>query len=299
VVHDREGNVTQYGGEATSVDSIVEMEQDAYVAVPGGVPKPQKKRLDFIESPFLLSVNLEKEIIDYEVRPEQLDIRIAQMHAFYDKYHEPPKQKGKRENEKELSRWVHTRRTSKGKNDELDNRIVREFHWWSWDPLAEQFDKKINQMYAFYEKYREPPKQQGKRENEKELSRWMQLRRVKKGGNPEIDSRIVREFPWWSWDPLSERVEEKIKQMHAFYEKYHEPPKHCGKRENEKELAAWILNHRVRKNPEIDDRIVREFPWWVWNPLAERFEENIKQMHAFYDKYHEPPKLDGKRENEK
>ena len=314
-MHSLENGVETHGTGA-ALETLIEMEPGMYVHTRRRVSPPQGNRLQFTESPFLLSLHapdgvgvgdgvggsLRTAVMDHEVRPERTDQIIQKMHDFY-AAHGEPQQKGVRENEASLASWIGTQRTNKkrGLNPELCARIEREFPWWSWDPWADVFERTITQMHSFYAAHGEP-ENGGVRENEASLAKWIGKHRnnKKKGLNPELCARVEREFPWWSWDPLADVLERTITQMHVFYAEHGES-KRGGVRENEDSLATWISTQRTNKkkglNPELCARVEQEFPWWSWDPLADAIEQNITQMHAFYAAHGEPKK-GGVRENE-
>jgi hypothetical protein len=307
-VHRREAPVEQCEGAAAIEASIVEMEPDRFVVARGAVPAaPRKNRLVFDSiSPFLQSIRFDEAmgtaVVEYELRPEHFEQRIAQLHVFYTKYGEP-KRGGVHENERSLACWIQNRRQDKkkGKNSELCHRIHSEFSWWSWDPFVDEHEKTIQDLHAFYAKFGRP-KEGGVRQTEDSLARWISKRRrdKRKGKNVELCARIHSEFSWWSWDPFVDELEKKIQGLHVFYAKYGEP-KRGGVRENERSLACWIQNRRRDKkkgeNSELCDRINSEFSWWSWDPFVDEHEKTIQHLHAFYAKFGKP-KQDGLREKE-
>ena len=213
---------------------------------------------------------------------DAFDNSIQEVDAFYKKYGEPPKDKGKRENEASLGSWIQSRRSDKKKGDltpEKIQRIETVFKdWWSWDPLEDAFENYIQEVDAFYKKYGEPPKDKGKRENEASLGSWIVSRRKeKKKGDltPERIQRIETVFQdWWSWNK-DDAFENSIQEVDAFYKKYGEPPKQRGKRENEASLGSWIQNRRAEKKKgdltaEKIQRIETVFKdWWSWGKTSD------------------------------
>ena len=310
-LHSLENGVETHGTGA-ALETLVEMEPGMYVHTRRRVPPPQGNRLQFTESPFLLSLHppdgggvgdgiggsIRIAVMDFEVRPERTDVIIQMMHTFYAAYGEP-KQRGTRENENTLGIWVNNLR--RRRPPDLCARIEREFPWWSWDPSADALERSITEMHVFYAVHGEP-KLKGIRENEASLATWINniRQKKKKGLIPEVCARVEREFPWWSWDPFADALERTITQVHVFYAAHGEP-KNGGVRENEDSLATWIGTLRSTKkkglNTELCLRIEREFPWWRWDPRTEIHDRNIKLLHVFYEA-HGLPKQKGVRENE-
>lgn len=226
------------------------------------------------------------------------------MHDFYSKHCNPPKKYGTREHEQFLATWTHNQRAKKNKglNPELCERIEREFPWWSWDPLVDALERNITQMHAFYAAHGEP-KKGGVRENEASLANWVGKLRgdKKKGLTPELSARIDREFYWWSWDLLSESLDETVQNLTKFYTVYGEPRRDGVRTSDEHFLSRWIGCRRQDKkngrNIDLCDWLQKEFSWWTWDPIADEQETKIKQMHLFYAKYG-LPKQHGIRANE-
>ena len=317
-LHSLENGVETHGTGA-ALETLVEMEPGLYVHTRRRVPPPKDNRLQFTESPFLLSLHapdgvgvgdgiggsLRTAVMDYEVRPERTDVIIQMLHDFYTAHGGPPKRNGVRENEKYLDGWIHARRQDKknGRKLDLTARIVCEFDWWSWDPHADAMENIIQQLHIFYEKYGDTPKQQGKRENESTLASWMCTCRMhkKKGRYGHLCDRVEHEFHWWRWNPLADALEQNIEMLHIFYEEHGEP-RNDGIRENEKVLATWIgtlrTMNKTYRNPEICDRIDAEFGWWSWDPLADAFEKKIKMLRVFYEEHGQRPIKEGVRTNE-
>ena len=94
-------------------------------------------------------------------------------------------------------------------------------------------------------------------------------------------------------------AEQHIANIHLHMAQNGEEPR--MQNSSEKELARWIANRRkdkkAKRNQELCERIEMEFPWWSWDPVAEKHESKIASLHEFYAKYGEP-KIEGTRENE-
>lgn len=162
-----------------------------------------------------------------------------------------------------------------------------------YEVRPERTDMIIQMLRDFYNEYGEPPKTGGTHDHEKTLATWISNRRQDKKKHRKLTlcARIETEFQWWSWTPLSEKVEETIQMLHTFYAE-HGLPKKDGRREKERFLSAWISTRRREKksgkNATFCDRIEREFHWWSWDPHSDRFNTNFQELHDFYALYGEP-----------
>ncbi len=128
---------------------------------------------------------------------------IEDLKEFYRTYQEAPISDGGRSNEKKLSTWIEKCRIDKRKGKlsaELEAHILT-LPWWSWDPVADNQHKAIEDLKLFYHTYRETPIQRGKRPNEKKLASWISNRRTdkKKGTLSAELEAVILTLPWWSW----------------------------------------------------------------------------------------------------
>ena len=253
-----------------------------------------------------------KEWWSWNHQDDAFEDNIEKVNAFFNEHGEPPKKKGKRVKEIFLASWITKCRFYK-RNGILTHKRIKLIEtvfkeWWSWDPILDFFEGKIEEVDAFYKKHGEPPKHNGIRENEPSLWCWLNRRRLDKRKGiltPEKIHRIESVFKeWWKWDLFADAFEDKIEEIYAFYKEHGEPPKKKGKRGNETILAVWIMTRRSDKKkgiltPEKIQRIETVFKdWWSWDRICDGFEDKIEEVDAFYNEHGEPPKKKGKRENE-
>jgi sulfur relay (sulfurtransferase) DsrC/TusE family protein len=232
---------------------------------------------------------------------------IQQLQEFYEMYKEVPEQRGQRPNERTLAIWIGERRKTKKKgalSTTLEAKILM-LPWWSWDPITDAHNKKIEELKSFYEIYNEAPKHSGKRHNEITLATWISHRREdKKKGilDAELEAKIIT-LPWWSWDPFTDAHTKAIEDLKLFYETYKEVPISRGKRPNEKTLATWMSARRKdKKKGKLDAEIeaqVLTLPWWSWDPFTDAHTIAIEDLKLFYETYKEAPVKRGTRPNEK
>jgi superfamily II DNA or RNA helicase len=276
-VHDRDGNVTQYGGEAAAVDSIVEMEPDAYVTVHGGVPTPpREKRIEFVESPFLLSVNLEKEVIDYEVRPSVFQERVNQVTAFVAEHGRLPK---KRENENNVI-WIGHQRTAyrNGKLSPERIQTLGEIPLWTWgDAREDAFQTAVTKVTAFVTEHGRLPY------TFENNGGWIRHKRkaYRKGKLSTERIQTLGEIPHWTWGEAHEDAyKTSVAEVTAFVTEHGRLPM---KGENN---GGWIDHQRkaYRKGKLSTERIqtLGEIPHWTWGEAHEDiYEKTVAEVTAF------------------
>jgi hypothetical protein len=87
------------------------------------------------------------------------------------------------------------------------------------------------------------------------------------------------------WDELIEKWEEGFSKLHQFYEREANcrvPQQH---KENGFSLGSWISHQKSKKDNLSPDRIERlDAIGFVWDALAERWEEGFSKLQQFYDR---------------
>jgi superfamily II DNA or RNA helicase len=298
-LHSLENGVETHGTGA-ALETLVEMEPGQYVHTRRRVPPPHGNRLQFTESPFLLSLHppdgdeigdgvggsLRTAVMDFEVRPERTDQIIQMLHDFYAAHGEPPKKLGARDHEAYLATWIGTLRQyeKKGLKIELCARVVREFHWWKWngrDFLA-IFAKGLRDVTNFVsEKGRYPSFRSGD-DDEERMAQWCNQRRQKKGINLSYDAQ-VEQIPGWSWNPLADQFAEQLRKLKNFIAEHDgRYPLRLSKDLNESRMADWCGERRCAqgKNPEYD-RQLEQIPGWSWDLFIAKFNHMWEIVDAY------------------
>jgi len=270
-----------------------------------------------------LSLELEKEIMDncstwwvWDIINDIYIINIEKLEKFYTTFHEPPKIDGKRTNdENKLARCLGTWRQNKIKNIfpiQYETLIQEKLPWMSRDLLYDRHVEKITAIKNFYNKYTEPPKSTGLRDegNEKKLSSYMLKRRedYKKGDLSQTYITLIESewTPWFVWDsPFTEKNVTKINQIKAFMDTYHCLPSSKGTRDdgNESVLGKGLVRIRLsKKNNSLPESIIKLVedklsPLFSWDPKIEDRNTLLANISRFYAKYKEEPKQNGTRED--
>jgi len=268
-VHDRDGNVTQYGGEAAAVDSIVEMEPDAYVAVHGGVPTPpREKRIEFVESPFLLSVNLEKEVIDYEVRPSVFQERVDQVTAFVAEHGRLPKFA------EDNGKWISHQRQAyrNGKLSPERIQTIGEIPLWTWG--EDTFKTAVAEVTAFVSEHGRLPK------FAEDNGKWIDYQRqaYRKGKLSPERIQTIGEIPCWTWGKaLEDACKTAVVEVTAFVAEHGRLPKW------DENNGRWIHTQRTAyRNGKLSPERIQtlgEIPCWTWG--EDTFKTAVAEVTAF------------------
>lgn len=209
--------------------------------------------------------------------------KIAATKNFHNKYAEPPKSKGTRDegNEAALGRYMIKTRSEYrkgGLSQRYKTLIEREWApWFVWDPLAENHISNINKIKTFIDTHHCLPSSRGIRNdgNERTLGQYLVTIRRSKNKNklPETIINLVEEklSPLFSWDPKTEERNIILNNIARFYNTYGEEPKQNGIRENgdEAKMSAYISQRRNNKkkgtlNEDIEKQINKALPWFKW-----------------------------------
>ena len=233
-------------------------------------------------------------------------LRIDECKMFYNKYREAPKMNGVRDSEDLLSRWMSRIRRSHKLNKlskDLFNKIVESLPWFYWDKYLEGYEKSLNVLVEFYNKWGEP-KGCGDRGNgnEKKLNWWIATVRKSKRVSklPDgFEEKINKRCPWFRWEnKVDEKRYETLDNITKFYLDFSEPPKFDGTRHEGKErsYAIWLARKRTDKkngkiNIELENKMNEQIPWFQWDPINETHIHKINQIKQLYDENgREPPK---------
>lgn len=238
-------------------------------------------------------------LIDYHKQ------NINKVKEFYEKYGEPPKKYGKRENEYKYACYLITNRQNKKNNIlslEIQSIIEEEWPWFSWDPINSIRDEKLEQCRQFYKEYNEPPKRNGTRLNEKTLCYFLDgIKKNNKKSKISDDYKkiIIDKLPWFCWDQFAESRNKSINNLVEFYNEYNEAPKLNGIRKNEKQLYNFIADLRKSNNEgninnTFKDEFNTKFNWFIWNPLIDKQDKIIKGIKEYYEKNNKCPQSNDK-----
>jgi len=230
-------------------------------------------------------------------------IRIFNTKIFYTKYGEEPYRNGTRDNERQLSSYLHNCRTRYSIN-KLHSDIIKLFAehllWFSWNKLEIHHNKMILEIKEYYDTHKKQPDITYK---DGLLLTYMNSRRYDARKNKlsiELKTKIDKAWPWFIWNPKTENHITKINELKQFYEKYSSEPKKGNMRDdgNEKLLWHYILGQRAAKRKgiiekDLEELILKELPWFRWNVFDAQHTKSIEQLKLFYETYHDEPKKNG------
>jgi len=158
--------------------------------------------------------------------------RLKELEAFLEEHGEYPKlNRGEREGEKELGKWIHNKRQryKKGKVSKERIEALNALPGWKWEGhferaenrwekaaatfkanrkntliafvAEEAFVENLDKLRAFVDKHGAYPKKKGRRDGEAELGTWIANRRkqYKRGKLSEERVAALTAVPGWKW----------------------------------------------------------------------------------------------------
>ena len=211
---------------------------------------------------------------------EQWEKTFAALHKFHKREGHCLVARGHEEDRLKLSVWVSTQRTNKGglTPDRLNRLNSLGF---SWDPIAEQWEKTFAALHKFHKREGHCLVPQEHKEDGLNLGQWVSfLRTTKNGLTPDRRKRLNSlDF---SWDPIAEQWEQNF----AALQKFRKREGHClvpqGHKENGLRLGVWVNGQRTNKNELSPDRLKRlNALGFIWDVIAEQWERGFAALKKF------------------
>jgi Helicase associated domain/Helicase conserved C-terminal domain len=197
---------------------------------------------------------------------------------------------------KSTDHWVKTQRIAK-KEDKLESsRIQRlEAAGFSWDPLDDEFKNTVQRFVQYYKVSGHIPAPKYRDGDEYPLGqRTVTIRDSYRSGTlrPEwID--ILNNTKGWTFDPYADDFEKTIQAIKDHVQEHGRLPK-AG---DDLDVAVKSLRGNKTRNgqkgglrPEQVNRLEKEIPGWSWDPLADWFEQNLKETKEFVQQHGRLPR---------
>ncbi len=190
-----------------------------------------------------------------------------------------------------LGSWVGRQRKNKSQNLLSQDRIERleALSGWYWDPLIEQWEEAFGQLQSYVKQHgnaRVP--QRYVITDGLNLGTWVGTQRLNKSKNLLSQDRIGRleAIPGWSWDPLTEQLEEAFEQLQSYVQLHGNarvPNRYVTS--DGFNLGTWVQNQRQNKSKNLlnQDRIahLEALSGWSWDPLTQQWEEAFEQLQSY------------------
>ena len=144
--------------------------------------------------------------------------------------------------------------------------LLEKLKGWTWDNLKGTWDDKYEMLLKSLSENKSISIFNGK--DAKELSRWVgnQRNQFKNGELSNERYQKLNSLKGWSWDPLQEIWDQRIKNLKEYIAKNGDLSKHKPKRETE--LGNWIRHQIAKYNSgrmpkeQYDD--LNKIDGWTW-----------------------------------
>ncbi|MHB1292369.1 MAG: helicase associated domain-containing protein, partial [Sulfuricella sp.] len=186
-----------------------------------------------------------------------------------------------------LGGWV--RRQRNEKNSMLPERKARleELPGWAWNSIEEQWEKGFRYLKDFT--IREGHAKVSKNyvtTDGFQLGSWVDSQRSNSLSISAERKERLETLNGWVWDARASQWEEGFRHLSEFADR----DGHCKveasyQTEDRFRLGSWVQNKRKRKGSlTIEQRMLLEaLPGWVWDAVAEQWEEGIRYLKEFAD----------------
>lgn len=187
-----------------------------------------------------------------------------------------------------LGGWVNDLRT---KRESLPSERISELEaipGWVWNEVSERWDDGFRFLTEFSNREGHCHVKQTYRTTDGyRLGQWVQKVRNRKDDiEPERIERLMA-LPGWAWDMRDEKWEIGYRHLKEFSEHAgHCLPVKQYKSQDGYSLGGWVSVQRVRREdlPEARRAQLEELSGWVWDAIAEKWEQGFHCLAIYYKK---------------
>ena len=208
-----------------------------------------------------------------------------------------------------LFNWVHQRRTEY-KTGEIRDFIVplaEAIPGWSWDPVRDRHRRNVDNLRQFVRTHGWDALTWETKVDGIALAQWCATRRqeYRRGVLPPWLGEALEAIPGWSWEPIEEHYEDRLRQLreHVELRGWEGFALHTIDRYGNR-LGRWASHVRVlHRSGRLPAWVVKEleaFEGWIWEPLLDRHARKIDLLRRFiarhgWEELHRSTVVDGVR----
>jgi hypothetical protein len=182
--------------------------------------------------------------------------------------HSRPSDKYKTSDGFSLGSWVTTQRMSRDSLTPERQRLLESLPGWSWDPLADQWNKAFKRLktYALETGAARPP-QNHKTADGFSLGTWSNSQRKNKDSLTRERQQLLESLAGWSWDLIADQWNEAFKRLKTYALKAGtaSPPRRHETADGFA-LGLWTSRQRNAKKTLSSERkaLLESLKGWTW-----------------------------------
>lgn len=190
----------------------------------------------------------------------------------------------------EILEWIKRQRNLKNRGwlDEEKALLLEKLDGWTWDPLQQRFNAKLELLREFSAKYGTTKVSKFHPDPKfRVLASWaITVRMSRKNGTLEqsyVDA--LESVPHWNWDPFVDQWNDLFDLLKTFVSREgHALPK-ANHFENGVALGSWVSTQRARHRrgmlPDEQREKLESLPKWSWDPISDLWETSFELLKQY------------------
>lgn len=185
-----------------------------------------------------------------------------------------------------LGNWIDHQRRIKDKLLLNQKSRLESLNGWSWNPLSDQWEKRINYLEAFFKKkkHTQVPKNFITKDGFN-LGNWVKVQRTKKETMGSAHKARLEKFNDWIWAKSAVPWEKSFEYLVEFVksEKHALVPRNY-KTKDGFNLGNWVAYQKIQKDkmPSVRKKQFEMLKGWRWDTTSNQWEEGFNYLKAFY-----------------
>ncbi len=193
----------------------------------------------------------------------------------------------------EIKDWVKRQRNLKNRGlmDVEKIKLLEQLQGWSWDPLSQRFDAKLELLREFTEKYDTSRLSKFHPDFKyRELAAWLvTLRQSRKNGSlDQVKIDLLESVPHWSWEPFDDQWNRMFELLQIFVLREGHALPNAKHTEEGMKLGSWVSTQRARyrrqRLPEEQSSLLESLPKWSWDPVEDLWESSFELLRQYVAK---------------
>ncbi len=155
-------------------------------------------------------------------------------------------------------------------------------------PTGSRFDVGLRHLWVFVQREGHAKVPQGYIEDGYRLGTFVSTRRRAYHAGKLSEARIaaLESFPGWTWDPLADIFETRLRHLRAFVQQegHARVPRGYDKDNLDSFVGTQRESYRAGKLSPERIAVLGSLPGWMWNPHADKFADGLRHLRAFMER---------------